>query len=60
LYLVDNAGVTHVVAASADEPKEIGRAELGEPCPGASPAVVEGRILLRGQKHLYAVGKRPQ
>jgi len=58
LYLLDSAGVTHLVEASADEPREVRRAELGEPCPGASPAVVEGRIFLRGQKHLYAIGTR--
>jgi outer membrane protein assembly factor BamB len=58
LYLLDNAGRMLMVPASATGPKdhEILVAELGEPCPGASPAVVEGRLFIRGEKHLYCIG----
>ena len=55
LYLLDNAGVMHILAAGRAA-RMIGRAELGESCPGASPALAAGRIYIRGQKHLYCVG----
>ena len=55
LYLLDNAGVMHIVAAGRTA-RMICRAELGESCPGASPALAAGRIYIRGQKHLYCVG----
>ena len=55
LYFVDNTGVMFIVKA-ASRFEELGRAEMGEPCSGASPAFVRGRIYLRGQKHLYCVG----
>ena len=48
-------GVMFIVKAGR-EFEDLGRAELGEPCSGASPAFVRGRIYLRGQKHLYCVG----
>jgi outer membrane protein assembly factor BamB len=54
LYLLDNAGVTHIVAAGRTA-RMIGEAELGEPCPGASPAFAAGRIFIRAEKHLYCV-----
>jgi hypothetical protein len=46
------------VQLDQDEPqdKEISTADLGEPCPGASPAFVEGRIFIRAEKHLYCIG----
>jgi len=45
------------VQLDQDEPqdKEISTADLGEPCPGASPAFVEGRIFIRAEKHLYCI-----
>ena len=55
LYLLDNAGVMHIVAAGRTA-GIIGRAELGESCPGASPAFAAGRIYIRGQEHLYCIG----
>ena len=55
--LVAAKGTTIFLAAGAAEFKELGRANLGEPV-HASPAVLDGRIYMRGHKHLYAIGKR--
>ena len=35
----------------------MGEANLGEPCV-ASPAFQDGRIYLRGEKHLFCIGKK--
>ena len=56
VYVVLEDGTTVMVAASR-EFKELGRAELGEKV-HASPAFLDGRIYLRGLKHLYAIGKK--
>jgi len=58
LYVLDNRGVMYIVPLGQTEPqdKEILTADLGEPCPGASPAFVEGRIFIRAEKHLYCIG----
>jgi len=49
-------GVTHFVAA-ARELKVLGKAELGEGC-RTSPAFLDGRIIIRGEKHLFCIGKK--
>jgi outer membrane protein assembly factor BamB len=54
LYLLEGAGMMHIVAAGRTA-RMIGRAELGEACPGATPAFAAGRIFIRGQKHLYCI-----
>ena len=56
LYLSDNSGRTYIVKAAARF-EEVGRAELGEPCGGASPAFKKGRLYLRGTAHLYCIGQ---
>lgn len=54
LYLLGGEGRTYIVA-SQREFEEIGRAELGEST-SCSPAFVEDRIYIRGEKHLFCVG----
>lgn len=49
---------TMIVAQTGREFSEIKRLELGEKC-YASPAFVPGRIVIRGQKHLYGIGVKP-
>jgi outer membrane protein assembly factor BamB len=58
LYVLDNAGRMVILPAAPTEPKddETLTAELGEACPGASPALVEGRIFIRAETHLYCTG----
>jgi outer membrane protein assembly factor BamB len=56
LLVVSNEG-TVVVLGVGREPKEIARMELGEKA-NATPAVVDGRLYLRGEKHLFCVGKK--
>jgi outer membrane protein assembly factor BamB len=56
IYLVDEKGVTHILAAG-EEFKELGKAALGEAVT-ASPAFLDGRIYMRGKTHLYAIGKK--
>lgn len=50
-------GVMLILAASAEEYKELGRPELDEPV-YSSPAMLDGRIYIRGQTHLYCIGKK--
>lgn len=55
VYLLDAKGVMHI-ATIADGFKEVATAELGEPA-RASPAFADGRIYLRGRKHLFCIGE---
>ena len=54
LYLLSADGVM-VFAETGNEYKEAGRAELGEAC-RATPAFADGRIYIRTEKNLYAIG----
>jgi outer membrane protein assembly factor BamB len=55
VYIIDITGVVHIFGAEA-EYKEIGTIAMGEPV-FATPAFVNGRIYIRGEKTLYCVGK---
>ena len=55
-YLVDEKGVMRLFTTEGGY-KELGRAELGEEV-RASPAFLDGRIYIRGKKHLYGIGKK--
>ncbi len=56
LYLTDQAGETRLLRAD-DTGEEIGRNPLGEGV-FASMAFAPGRIYLRGERHLFAIGGR--
>jgi outer membrane protein assembly factor BamB len=56
VYLTTEKGTTILVAA-ARKFKELGRAELGDKC-RTSPAFLDGRIIMRGEKHLFCIGKK--
>jgi len=55
VYVMSDKGVT-IVFAAAREWKELARCELGEHAV-ASPAFLDGRIIFRGSKHLFCIGK---
>ena len=55
LYLLSDKG-TMLLLEAGPEYKEIRRNELGEKC-FASPAFQNGRIYIRGNENLYAIGK---
>jgi len=55
-YVVDEKGVTHILA-TGETFQELGQSPLGEAV-RASPAFLDGRIYIRGAKHLYAIGKK--
>ncbi len=55
LYLLDTKGDLWI-AAAADKYSQLGRASLGEPA-DATPAFADGRIYIRGERHLFCVGK---
>ena len=57
LYLLSVKGAMLLVETGR-EYKEIKRLELGEKC-YASPAFAPGKIVLRTEKHLYCIGKKP-
>jgi outer membrane protein assembly factor BamB len=56
VYFLSDDGVT-VVARPGAEYQQVSRNELGEPC-FASPAIRQGRIYLRSDRHLCCIGKR--
>ena len=47
-----------ILAHAGRDYQEIKRLELGEKC-FATPAFAPGRIVIRGQRHLYSIGERP-
>jgi outer membrane protein assembly factor BamB len=55
IYFLNDDGVTHVVPAARDF-RVLARNELGERT-FASPAISEGQIFLRGEKHLFCIGR---
>ncbi len=56
LYLLSEKGIM-VIADTGDAYNELHRSELGEKC-FATPAFQPGRIYIRGEKNLYAIGSR--
>lgn len=56
VYFVSDEGVTTVVQPG-ETFQRVARNELGERC-FASPALSQGRLLLRGDRHLFCVGAR--
>ena len=55
IYFLNDDGVTHVVPAMSDF-SVLARNEIGERT-FASPAISEGQIFLRGEKHLFCIGR---
>ena len=55
IYLLNESGVMYVIAA-ADEYTEIATSKMKDKF-RASPAFANERLFLRGQKHLYCIGK---
>jgi outer membrane protein assembly factor BamB len=55
LYLLGDDGVMFI-AEVEPEYKELAKCELGEKCQ-ASPAFADGRIYIRGEKHLFCIGE---
>jgi outer membrane protein assembly factor BamB len=56
VYFLNDQGVTHVVRPG-NEYDLVAKNELGEPT-FASPAISEGQVLLRGDRHLFCIGQR--
>ena len=55
VYAASHNGVV-VVLAAGDKLTVLARNNLGEPI-GATPALVDGKIYVRTEKHLYAFGE---
>ncbi|QIA07521.1 outer membrane protein assembly factor BamB family protein [Draconibacterium halophilum] len=55
VYLMDNDGVMRIYEFSR-ELKKVGENELGE-MSGPTPAFADGRIYIRGEKHVFCIGK---
>ena len=55
LYLIGRTGKAWIVEPSREKCQRIGQADLGEECV-TSPAFQDGRIYLRGKKHLFCLG----
>lgn len=55
LFMMDNDGVMRIYAVGK-EMKLLAENELGEVA-GTTPAFADGKIYIRGEKHLYCIGK---
>lgn len=55
IYLIDTQGVMHIFKA-ANKYQEVATLSLGEDV-YATPAFMDGRIYIRGNKNLYCIGK---
>jgi hypothetical protein len=56
ILLTSEDGDTFIVKAGPAH-QVLGTNSLGEPV-YASPAIAAGRIFIRGEKHLYSIGKK--
>ena len=56
LYLVARTGKAWIVEPGRQKCRRVAEADLGESCV-TSPAFQRGRIYLRGEKHLFCIGK---
>jgi outer membrane protein assembly factor BamB len=56
LYITEESGITHVLNAA--DGNEVSTGYLGEDV-DASMAFQDGRIFIRGYKHLFAIGAKP-
>ena len=54
--MTDRKGLTFIARAGR-EFELLGKARLGEGC-AASMAFADGRIYMRGDKHVFCIGKR--
>jgi outer membrane protein assembly factor BamB len=58
LYCLDDEGVMYVLRlAGARKPALLATNELGEAC-SATPAFADGRIYIRGEKHLFCIAEK--
>jgi outer membrane protein assembly factor BamB len=55
VYFLDDQGVCHVVRGS-NKFEEVAKNEIGEPS-YASPALSNGQIFIRGERHLFCIGR---
>lgn len=55
VYVTDTKGITHIIRA-ARKFESLGQAKLGEGCETCL-AFADGRIYIRGEKHLFCIGK---
>ena len=58
IYVVGEDGTVYVYAASA-EYKLLGQSKIGESV-SATPAVADGKLFIRGNKHLFCIGKKTE
>ena len=57
VYLFSRQGKTWIVEPTDKTCKRIAEADLGEACV-TSPAFQDGRIYIRGEKHLFCIGTK--
>ncbi len=57
IYAINEKGTVFVVKASGESFESLGKVELKESVI-ASPAIADGKLIIRGEKHLFCVGKK--
>ncbi len=55
VYATTRTGHTTVVSVTGEQPQIMATNELGEGS-GATPAIVDGSLLIRGNRHLFRIG----
>ncbi len=55
VYLFGDSGDCHILKLDGSQLKEIARCKLGEPVL-TTPAILDGRIYIRGERHLFCIG----
>ena len=59
VYLLSEDGKAWIVEPTPARCKRIAEADLGEKCV-SSPAFQDGRIYIRGDRHLFCIGRQPE
>jgi outer membrane protein assembly factor BamB len=57
IYAINEKGTVFVFKASGDAFERLGKIDLKETVI-ATPAIADGKLIIRGEKHLYCVGKQ--
>jgi outer membrane protein assembly factor BamB len=57
VYVLDETGTAYVFAASPNRLDVLAKNKVGEPVM-ATPAVANGKLYIRGEKHLICIGKK--
>ena len=59
IYATTRNGITTVISVAGEKPEIIATNKLGEGSSGATPAIVDESLLIRGKAHLFRIAAEP-